>query len=81
MRYYSNYNSILFVDLFWSVFVNKPIGKNVCSDVGKKIAAILELKDSNKYTGQCWRGTCATLLADSGFSVPQIKGIVVFYVT
>jgi len=33
------------------------------------------LKNPHKYTGQCWRGTAATVLADAGYSKPQIKAV------
>ena len=43
--------------------------------MGKKIAELLGLKNPQRYTGQCWRGTAATVLADAGFSKPQIKAV------
>ena len=33
------------------------------------------MKNPLKYTGQCWRGTAATVLADAGYSKPQIKAV------
>lgn len=50
-----------------------PIGKNVCASVGKQIASFLHLPNANSYTGQCWRGTTATILADEGFTAQEIK--------
>jgi len=59
-----------------------PIGKNSCASVGKQIAAFLNLPDFKKYTGHCWRGTAATILADEGFTTQEIKrkflGFIIF---
>jgi len=50
-----------------------PIGKNSCASVGKEIATFLDLPNPQSYTGQCWRGTTATILADEGFTAQEIK--------
>ena len=56
------------------IFATKsPTGKNICTAVGKKIASFLNLPNPDCYTGHCWRGTAATILADEGLSVQQIK--------
>mmetsp|Transcript_28180 Transcript_28180/g.38777 ORF Transcript_28180/g.38777 Transcript_28180/m.38777 type:complete len:425 (-) Transcript_28180:163-1437(-) len=54
---------------------NTPIGKNSCASVGKQIATFLELPNPQSYTGQCWRGTAATILADEGFTAQEIKRV------
>ena len=51
------------------------IGKNKAARFGIDIANFLGLKDPLCYTGQCWRGTACTYLADAGFTKVQIKQI------
>lgn len=49
------------------------IGKNKFSDMPKIIANFLQLENSEKFTGHCFRRTAATLLANSGANVTSIK--------
>jgi hypothetical protein len=53
----------------------KQIGKNSTAIIGKNIANFLDLKDSHLYTGQCWRGTATTFLADEGFTATQMQAV------
>ena len=47
----------------------------VLKNFGKKIATLLKLEDPDAYTGQCWRGTSCTILANNGFAKDQIKRV------
>lgn len=49
------------------------IGKNKISAMPKEIAKYLRLENAEHYTGHCFRRTSATLLADSGVDMTQIK--------
>ena len=51
----------------------QPVGKNLFGQFPKKIARFLNLPDSNLYTGHCFRRTSASLLADSGVNIDQLK--------
>lgn len=50
-----------------------PIGKNIISTYGKRVAQILQKRDAQFYTGHCWRRTAITLAASAGLSIPQLK--------
>jgi hypothetical protein len=58
-----------------SAKVNCPIGKNSLSKFGKQVAKLLGKRDWESFTGHCWRRTAATICADSGFSIPEIKNV------
>ncbi|XP_053593046.1 uncharacterized protein LOC103571465 [Microplitis demolitor] len=49
------------------------IGKNKISEVPKIITICLNLEEPEKYTGHCFRRSSATLLANSGASLIEIK--------
>lgn len=49
------------------------IGKNKISAMPKEIAKYLKLQNPELYTGHCLRRTSASLLADSGADMAQIK--------
>lgn len=51
----------------------QPIGINTIAKIPQKIAEYLKLPDSKPYTGHCLRRTSATLLADSGADILQLK--------
>lgn len=51
----------------------QPIGKNKFLTTPKVIAEFLKLPDATKYTGHSFRRTSATLLADGGGSMIQLK--------
>lgn len=55
--------------------MNQPIGYQKIGEVGKRIAAYLELPNPEKYTGHVFRTTSATFAAEAGCSVPQIQQI------
>ena len=57
------------------ISTNRRIGEHVCEEFGKKIATLLRLENPNSYTGQCWRGTACTLMADEGMTAKQIQGV------
>lgn len=49
------------------------IGKNKISAIPSQIAEYLKLQDPKLYTGHCYRRTSASLLAESGADMTQIK--------
>jgi integrase len=51
----------------------KPIGKNSIGKIPSTIANMLNLKDSSKYTGHCFRRTGAKLMADAGVDKITLK--------
>lgn len=51
----------------------QPVGKNSFGHFPQKIAKFLNLPDANLYTGHCFRRTSASLLADSGVNIDQLK--------
>lgn len=52
---------------------HQVIGKHKLAGIGKTIAQTLGLEDWQKYTGHCWRRTGATLMANAGLSLAQIR--------
>ena len=54
---------------------HSPVGRNALQQIGKNIATFLELPHPERYTGQCWRATAATMLADKGFNEAQIMAV------
>lgn len=54
------------------------VGKNVCAKVGYQIAKFLGLSKPESYTGHCWRGTAATILAEEGLTTQQIQRTLIF---
>ena len=51
----------------------RHVGKNYCAKIGQNIANFLGLKHPKSYTGHCWRGTAATILAEEGLTTQQIQ--------
>ena len=51
------------------------IGHNVTDAMGSQLACYLGLEEPNRYTGQCWRRSAATIMADQGASLMQIKSV------
>lgn len=67
-----------FSDRFFIKYTNgtcgrQPIGRHTIGAVPEKIASYLQLPNSNRYTGHCFRRTSATLLSDSGANMQMIK--------
>jgi integrase len=54
-------------------FINSPLGKNLIMRIASQIATILGLPEPRRYTGHCFRRTAATLLADNGVSLLNLK--------
>lgn len=52
---------------------SQPMGKNTIGQLPTKIAEYLKLPDAKLYTGHCFRRTSASLLADSGVTIDQLK--------
>jgi integrase len=52
---------------------NQNIGMNTVAKVPKDIAEFLKLPEPQLYTGHCFRRTSATLLANAGGDLTQIK--------
>lgn len=51
----------------------QPYGHNSIGQFPKKIAMFLNLNDTDKFTGHCFRRTAATLVANSGGDILQLK--------
>lgn len=51
----------------------QPFGHNSIAQFPKKIASYLNLANTETYTGHCFRRTAATLLANTGADVLQLK--------
>jgi len=51
----------------------QPIGKNMFGQFPQKIARFLNLPNPHLYTGHCFRRTSASILADSGVNIEQLK--------
>jgi hypothetical protein len=51
----------------------QPYGHNSISNFPQKIASYLKLSNVTTFTGHCFRRTAATLLADNGGDVLQLK--------
>lgn len=52
---------------------SQPIGIHKIGEVPSNIASFIQLPDSKRYTGHCFRRTSATLLSDGGASMQQLK--------
>lgn len=55
------------------ISTQKQVGKNTIADFGKQIAKLLGKSDWNLYTSHTFRRTAATVCADAGMKLPQIK--------
>jgi len=53
----------------------RPIGKHTFSAIPRKIAESLQLENSEKFTGQAYRGTALTIAADNGATEEQLRHI------
>jgi len=51
---------------------NTPVGKSFISEVPKRVATFLK-KDPDIFTGHTWRRTSATIVANSGLSLLELK--------
>lgn len=52
---------------------NQNVGMNTFGNMPKLIAKYLNLQDANLYTGHCFRRSSATLLADAGGDIVDLK--------
>jgi integrase len=50
-----------------------PLGRNTFGSIPSKVATYLNLPDPKSYTGHCLRRSSATLLADSGGDITDLK--------
>jgi hypothetical protein len=53
----------------------QPVGRDKCKKFGIVIATALDLFEPSTYTGHCWRRSAATLAANAGLSLAQIKAL------
>jgi integrase len=51
----------------------QPVGRNTFGNIPSKVATYLNLPDPKSYTGHCLRRSSATLLADSGGHITDLK--------
>lgn len=63
----------LFLQFRFGRITKQHLGHNSISQFPKKIASYLSLPDVNSFTGHCFRRTAATLLANTGGDVLQLK--------
>lgn len=67
-----------FTDRFFIQYLNgkchrQVMGKNKIGSVPSTIASFLQLENSSRYTGHCFRRTAATLLSNSGANMAMLK--------
>jgi integrase len=60
-------------DLKSGYFKNAPIGKNTIAKYPRMVAEFLGLENPSSYTGHSLRATSATILADAGVSMENLK--------
>lgn len=53
--------------------VQQNIGRNTIGATPQHIASYLDLPNSKRYTGHCFRRTAATLLSNSGANTTMLK--------
>jgi hypothetical protein len=53
----------------------QPVGRDKCKKYGVAIATMLDLFEPWTFTGHCWRRSSATLAANAGLSLAQIKAL------
>ncbi|XP_074100628.1 uncharacterized protein LOC141528467 [Cotesia typhae] len=53
--------------------IHQNIGRNTIGATPQSIALFLDLPNTKRYTGHCFRRTAATLLSDSGASTTMLK--------
>jgi hypothetical protein len=51
------------------------VGRDTLKHYGRDIAEALGLADPKSYTAHCWRRSAATLAANAGLSLAQIKAL------
>jgi len=66
-------NERFFLQVRFGKMTMQPFGHNAVGNFPKKIAAYLKLNNINTFTGHCFRRTAATLLANTGGDVLQLK--------
>lgn len=52
---------------------SQPVGKNTFAKIPNDIACFLNLPDPKNFTGHCFRRSSATLLANSGCDILELK--------
>ena len=56
-------------------WASQNVGANTMKAYGKNIATAIGLPNPEKYTGHCWRRSAATLAANAGLTLPQVKAL------
>lgn len=76
-QYYDLRNNIeserFFLQMRYGKVTRQPFGHNSIGNFPKKIATYLKLESVNGFTGHCFRRTSATLLANTGGDILQLK--------
>ncbi|KAJ8970565.1 hypothetical protein NQ317_019070 [Molorchus minor] len=62
-----------FLQIRFGKITRQPFGHNAIGSFPKKIATYLKLENVNRFTGHCFRRTSATLLANTGGDILQLK--------
>ena len=68
-------NERFFLQVRQGKATKQPYGHNSIAQFPKKIATYLNLNNVNTYTGHCFRRTAATLVADNGADILDVKQI------
>lgn len=66
-------NSRYFLQMRFGKVINQPFGHNSIGNFPKKIATYLKLDKIDTFTGHCFRRSSATLLANAGGDILQLK--------
>lgn len=76
-QYYDLHKTIgsdrFFLQIRNGKITNQPCGHNAIGGFPKKIAAFFKLENAHGFTGHCFRRTSATLLANTGGDILQLK--------
>ncbi|KAJ8977830.1 hypothetical protein NQ317_011914, partial [Molorchus minor] len=65
--------TFIFLQIRFGKITRQPFGHNAIGSFPKKIATYLKLENVNRFTGHCFRRTSATLLANTGGDILQLK--------
>lgn len=68
-----DYSNRFFLNYFNGRCTRQPIGRHKIGETPSMIASFLNLSETKRYTGHCFRRTAATLLSESGASTQQVK--------
>lgn len=73
LRLSEQFSDRFFIQYHHGKCIRQPIGRHKIGEVPEHIASYLQLENTKRYTGHCFRRTAATLLSDSGANMQMIK--------